>query len=84
MNTTETATQIFNIGDELSCRSICDWDCIYRFTVIARTKKFVTLRYYGEDKRVGIKIDRDGNEMCLPFGNYSMAACLRAGERADA
>ena len=78
--TTETNTLTFNIGDELSCRSFGDYDCIFRFTVLSRTAKFVSLSYYNETKRVGIKIDRDGNEYCLPLGNYSMAAVLRAGE----
>jgi hypothetical protein len=82
MTMTMEATKTFKVGDELACRSMCDYDCIYRFKVVSRTAKFVTLEYYGELKRTGIKIDRDGDEYTLPFGSYSMAAMLRAGETA--
>jgi hypothetical protein len=68
----------FQVGQELATRSFADWDCIFRFKVLSRTAKFVTLEYYGEPKRVGIKIDRDGVEYCLPLGNYSMAAVVKA------
>jgi hypothetical protein len=80
MTTTTTTAATFTAGQQLACRSACDYDCIFRFTVISRTAKFVTLRYYDEIKRVGIKIDRDGNEYCYPLGSYSMAPTIRAGE----
>jgi hypothetical protein len=66
----------FEVGQELAVRSLGDWDCIYRFTVVSRTAKFVTLNYYGEPKRVGIKTDSEG-EYCYPLGSYSMAPRLR-------
>jgi hypothetical protein len=71
-----TITNQFTVGQHLACRSLCDYDCIFRFEVVARTAKFVTLKYFSDLKRVGIKVDRDGNEYCLPFGNYSMSALL--------
>jgi hypothetical protein len=75
---TTTAIIKFTIGEEVAARSACDYDCIFRFTVISRTAKFVTLNYYGEPKRVGIKV-RDGREYCYPLGNYSMACSVSAG-----
>ena len=68
----------FQVGQEVATRSFCDYDCIFRFTVLSRTAKFVTMDYYGEPKRVGIKIDRDGVEYCMPLGNYSMSAVVWA------
>ena len=67
----------FKVGQELAVRSLGDWDCIYRFTVVSRTAKFVTLNYYGEPKRVGIKTDGE-SEYCYPLGSYSMAPRLRS------
>lgn len=79
METTATTTRTFTPGDELACRSYGDWDCIFRFTVLKRTAKFVTLAYYDDTLRVGVKVDRDGNEFCYPLGSYSMSPTLRAG-----
>ena len=76
-------TQTFKPGQQLAVRSLGDWDCIYRFSVVSRTAKFVTLQYYNDLKRVGIKVDRDGVEYCLPFGNYSMSALLRCTDDAE-
>ena len=73
-----TNTIQFTVGEEVATRSACDWDCIFRFTVISRTAKFVTLNYLGKQKRVGIKV-RDGREYCYPLGNYSMACSVSAG-----
>jgi len=70
----------FTEGEQLSARSLGDYDCIFRFTVISRTAKFVTLQYYNDTKRVGIKV-RDGREYCYPLGNYSMAVSVGAREQ---
>lgn len=68
----------FQVGQEVSARSFADYDCVFRFKVISRTAKFVTMDYYGEPKRVGIKISREGVEYCQPLGNYSMSAIVYA------
>ncbi len=73
----------FEVGKEYYVRSLCDHDCIYRFTVVARTAKQVTLRSKGETKTVkrGVTVCRNGyrnEELCMPHGRYSMAACLGA------
>jgi hypothetical protein len=71
----------FEVGQELAVRSLGDWDCIFRFTVVSRTAKFVTLNYYGEPKRVGIKTGAEG-EYCYPLGSYSMAPSLSPSDMA--
>ena len=80
-----TATQpaaIFTVGQKLSDRSACDWDCVFRATVIKRTAKRVTLDLgRGEIKTVGIFTDHHGNEACFPFGRYSMASIFSAGDK---
>jgi hypothetical protein len=47
--------------------------------VLSRTAKFVTLKYFDQEKRVGIKV-RDGREYCYPLGTYSMAVSVHAQE----
>lgn len=74
---TQHATIQFKVGETVACRSIGDYDCIFKFEVVKRTNKFVTLLYYGEEKRVGIKV-RDGREYCFPLGTYSMAPIVYA------
>jgi hypothetical protein len=68
----------FEIGQELAVRSLGDWDCVFRFTVIGRTEKFVTLRYFSDTLRVKIREWSDGVEYCYPLGTYSMAPMLKA------
>lgn len=73
----EATTATFTPGDECSARSLGDHDCIFRFTVVSRTAKFVTLRESdGRERRVGVKTDGRG-EYCYPFGRYSLAPLLR-------
>jgi hypothetical protein len=80
MTTTTTQNIIrFAVGDQLSARSLCDYDCIFRFEVLSRTAKFVTVKYFNQEKRVGIKV-RDGREYCYPLGTYSMAVSVHAQE----
>lgn len=77
--TVEPPVVRFEVGRTYSTRSACDHNCIYSYTVVARTAKRLTLRQPGESKtRVrGIAIDR-GVEYCLPEGRYSMAPVIRA------
>jgi hypothetical protein len=69
----------FEIGKTYITRSICDHDCIYRFEVIARTKKFLTLREHGEVYKRGV-YDWNGVEHCKPHGTYSMCAIISADQ----
>ena len=76
-----TTTNIhFTVGETVATRSACDWSCIFRFTVVARTDRFVTFAYHGTTKRVGIKVDAEGREYAYPLGRYAMASIVRAGE----
>ena len=69
----------FTENQELSARSICDYDCIYTGRVIKRTAKTVTIETSMTGiKRCKIHHDTDGNEFIFPFGRYSMAAIFRA------
>ena len=54
-------------------------------TVTARTARFVTLldESDGQTRRVGVTVDRDGDEWCLPFGKFSMAPTLSADRVLD-
>lgn len=79
MPDTAVATVQFEEGRTYSCRSVCDYDSIFRFTVLSRTPKFVVLDR-GEGRppvRVGVKV-HDDVEYVLPLGRYSMAPVLRA------
>jgi len=68
----------FRIGTRYACRSAGDSDCVWTFTVTARTARFVTLTDdQGDTYRVGVRISDDA-EACNPFGHYSMSPTLRA------
>lgn len=68
----------FSVGQQIGVRSISDYDCIFRFAVVARTAKFVTFLYHDEERRCGIKTDQHGNEYAYPLGSFSMAPVARA------
>jgi len=76
----EAAIATFKVGEKYETRSHGDYDCIFRFEVVARTAKFVTFAQYGKTFRVGIKI-HDGYEYVLPYGAYSLAPILCAGAK---
>lgn len=71
-------TKSFEIGSTYTTRSFCNYDCIFSFKVMKRTAKFVTFEYLGKPRRVGVKVDREGNEWCSPLGTYSMSPVLNA------
>lgn len=76
--TTSTIKQ-FEVGKTYWARSICNHDCIYRFTIKARTEKSVTVDVNGKTARRGVKVCTYSNaETFKPFGNYSMAAVIGA------
>lgn len=74
----------FQVGVTYAVRSLGDHNCIFSFTVEARTAKFVTLAsssYNKGTKRVGVQVV-DGIETAMPLGRYSLAPCLKAGSDA--
>ena len=68
----------FLVGHTYTDRSPCDHNCVFEFTVTARSKSFVTLEEDG--KSIGKKkIYRDDKgEYCKPLGDYSMCVILRS------
>lgn len=75
MTTTPTTIKA---GQTLTARSVCDWDCVFRATVISRKGNFATVRVMGSEKRVRINKDSDGNEYVYAMGKHSMAPVFRA------
>ena len=78
---TAQAIKRFEVGKTYSCRSVCDHDCVWTYTVRSRSKngKSVMLRdENGELSMRRIKVF-GGVETCAPRGSYSMAPTLRAG-----
>lgn len=73
----EPAMNTFQIGTTYTCRSSCNWDTIFAYTVISRTAKFITLTDGRETKRVGVKMS-DGVEIAEPEGRYSMSPVIYA------
>ena len=67
----------FKTGQTYTARSACDHNCIFIFKVIKRTAKFLTIDHDGDTKRIGVKVDNEG-EWALPLGSYSMAPVIRA------
>lgn len=67
----------FEIGKTYWTRSICDHECIYRFTILARTAKQVTVNVHGKAVKRGLSIWNDV-EQFKPFGTYSMCAIIGA------
>ena len=73
----------FEVGKRYMMRSACDHECVWKYEVIARTAKQVTLKAENGEEikcRINDKID-PWNEVVFPLGRYSMAPLLRA-ERA--
>lgn len=73
-----TVWQVLECGARFLC-DICDSDCIFRFKVISRTEKTITLQ---DEASKEIRRRRpnvwDGQEVCFPQGYYSMCPILRA------
>ena len=67
----------FEVGKTYWDRSICDYDCIFKFTILARTAKQVTVSVHNKVVKRGLTVF-DDVEQFKPFGNYSMCAIVRA------
>ena len=70
-------TTQFETGRTYSTRSICDYDCVFSFTILARTAKSVTVNVNGKTVRRGLST-YDNVEQFKPFGSYSMCAVISA------
>jgi hypothetical protein len=72
----------FEVGKTYATRSIGDHNCIFSFTILARTAKTVTVTVHGKTVRRGLSL-WNGVEQFKPFGSYSMAAVISADKDAD-
>jgi len=72
----------FEVGKTYFTRSICDHECIYRYTILGRTEKTVTVNVHGKVVRRKLGLDYNGTaEIFYPHGRYSMAAIIRASRQ---
>lgn len=68
----------FEVGTRYFMRSACNYEAVWVYTVISRTKKFVTLQDdKGRVRRRGVYVYNDV-EHTLPLGSFSMAPVLAA------
>lgn len=75
----------FEVGKSYACRSVCDYDCIFTFEVVARTASTITIRGSAVTGTKRRKLrERDGVEIIDPLGRYSMSPVLCADKPADA
>ena len=73
----------FEVGKTYSTRSMCDHNCIYRYTVTARRGNKLTL-----ESNTGTRANRMAKilpykpdvEKCWPMGSYSMAPVISADD----
>jgi ribosomal protein S8 len=75
-NRRQTVTK-FQIGHTYYDRSACDHECIFEFTILARTAKTVTINNRGKISKRGLNV-YNGIEQFKPFGTYSMCAIVSA------
>lgn len=71
----------FEVGKQYSMRSICNHDCVWTYTVTARTAQTITITDGKETKKCRISkktSEYRGAETVLPLGNYSMCPMLSA------
>ena len=71
----------FEIGKTYSMRSICDHNCVWTYTVTARTAKTITIS--DDEKTLKCRViqkvsEYRGAETIYPLGQYSMAPSLTA------
>lgn len=78
----------FEVNKTYSALSACDTGCVFSFTVISRSDKFIRVRMSNEEKRLGVKVadlqDIGGEgryEYVRPLGTYSMAPVITAIEK---
>jgi len=71
----------FQPGKTYETRSIGDYDCIIRATILHRTTKTVVAHINGESEPKRFRVSEyEGNEQFRPWGNYSMAPIIGADD----
>jgi hypothetical protein len=72
---------VFKVGQTITARSICDYDCIFSIEILSRTKHFVTVKDMYETHKCKITV-WGGRETIKPFGSYSMSPIFKALDEA--
>ncbi|MEI6881326.1 MAG: hypothetical protein WCK82_08355 [Bacteroidota bacterium] len=72
----------FIVNEIYTDRSACNYDCIFSFLILSRTKSTITFDDNGTLVTRKVKVV-DGVEQAKPFGSYSMAAVIRANTEID-
>lgn len=71
----------FKVGEVYECRSLCCYDSIYRWKVIPRTAKQLTLvemdHTNAKPFKRGVRV-YEGKETCRPNGSFSMCPVIFA------
>lgn len=72
----------FEVGKTYSMRSVCNHDCVWSYTVIARTACTITVQNDSGEKEK-FRISKKTSEYLkaesvYPLGNYSMCPILTA------
>lgn len=78
-----TTMKQFEIGKVYECRSICDYNCIWRYKVIERTASTITIKDLHTGKVQKNRISKGTSqyfnaETVYPLGRYSMCPSLIA------
>lgn len=69
----------FEVGKSYNMRSACDHNCVWTYTVIARTNSTITITDGKKTKTCRVvKGLSEVSETIRPLGNYSMCPLLRA------
>lgn len=71
----------FEVGQTYSMRSVCMQDCVWTYTVTARTAQTITISDGKKSKRCRISKSSSeyrNAESVFPLGQYSMAPILTA------
>ena len=68
----------FEAGKTYACRSVCDYECVWTFTIASRTDKTIKTAC-GKTLRINATLTAMNNaESVFPRGRYSMAPILTA------
>ena len=70
----------FEINKTYACRSICDHECVWAFTIASRTAKTIKTTD-GKTLRINpVLSEMNQAESVFPMGRYSMAPILTAAK----
>ena len=69
----------FEVGNRYEAIDICDSEFTFKYEVIARTEKTITIKGFGnKTRKCRIANHSEDHEIVYPEGKYSMCPVLRA------